>query len=288
MKGPNFFVIGAAKCGTTSVCDLLGAHPDVFMSNPKEPHYFSRLTKQHELREWYGSLFEDADTHAAVGEGSTSYSHPHRIDFVVPRIVEEVPEARLVYMVRHPIRRLESDWKMRLRENRISKSIGEAVDRNASLVTFGLYWKQLTRYLDAFPEEQILVVFLEDFAENPSEELSRIYEHIGVDPTFVPEEPGRERNASQDYREDGTLASALRELPGFGALKGAVPHRTRAWIRNQLTREFDATPNWDRTELEAVRSYFRQDARNILDYCGKPVDYWKLAEDDQADEEPTT
>lgn len=276
MNAPTFFVIGAAKCGTTSVCDLLAAHPDVFMSDPKEPHYYSRLTTYHELRPWYASLFGGADGYTAVGEGSTSYSHPHRIEFVVPRIRENLPDARLIYMVRHPVRRLESDWKMRLREDRVSHSISEAVDRNASLISFGLYWRHLSVYREAFPDDQILVVFLEDFADDPHRKLAEIYRHVGVDSTYVPDDPCRERNAASDYREDGALASALRQVPGFRALKERVPDWAVALTKHTLTTDFEATPDWDPDALELVRSYFRHDTRRLLEYCGKPAAYWSL------------
>lgn len=278
MTRPTFFVIGAAKCGTTSVCDLLAAHPDVFMSTPKEPQYYSRLTRYDDLRPWYDALFTGAEGFPAVGEGSTSYTHPHRIDFVVPRIREHHPDARLIYMVRHPVRRLESDWKMRLREDRVPTSIVDAVDVDASLVTFGLYWKHLSKYRDAFPDEQILVIFLEDFASRPGRELSRVYRHIGVDPSFVPDDPDRERNAASDYREDSLLAAALRELPGATKLRNALPAWADRLLKSALTRDFEAAPDWDPAALEFVRGFFRDDSRRLLRYCGKPQDYWSLEE----------
>lgn len=104
---PTFLVIGAAKCGTTTLCELLGAHPDVFVTDPKEPHYFSRV-KRHLKQEWYEGLFAGATTEKALGEGSTSYSHPNRINLVAPTLRRLVPDCRLVYVVRHPVRRLES------------------------------------------------------------------------------------------------------------------------------------------------------------------------------------
>lgn len=280
---PTFFVIGAAKCGTTSVCDLLASHPDVFMSDPKEPHFFSRLTRYRELRPWYASLFEGARRYRAVGEGSTSYSHPHRIDFVVPRIRRCLPDARFIYMVRHPIRRLESDWKMRLREDRISESITEAVDNQASLVTFGLYWKHLCRYREAFSNEQILVVFLEDLAAEPARELSRMYAHIGVDRDFTPDRPGRRRNASGDYREDTVLGTALRQVPGASAIKKATPKWVSQLVKRTVTRDFEPVPRWEPAGLEAVRDLFREDSRQLLRYCGKAEDFWSF--DGQTDGE---
>jgi hypothetical protein len=73
MPDPTFMVIGVAKCGTTSLCDLVASHPDVFVTNPKEPHYFSRMTSVERRREWYRSLFEAAPaTHIRIGS-TTSF-----------------------------------------------------------------------------------------------------------------------------------------------------------------------------------------------------------------------
>ena len=79
---PNFIVIGAPKCGTTSLCHLLGNHPQVFMSKVKEPHYFGRKDPTKTLL-WYEEHFVGAEDKKAIGEGSTSsftstYNTPSR------------------------------------------------------------------------------------------------------------------------------------------------------------------------------------------------------------------
>jgi hypothetical protein len=274
---PSFIVIGAAKCGTTSICDLLGTHPDVFMCSPKEPHYFSRLTSFENQREWYESLFEGAEGALAIGEGSTSYTHPHRIDFVVPRLRKYLPECRLIYMVRHPIRRLESDWRMRWSEGRVSQPIGEATDKQASLITFGLYWRHLSRYLEVFPDNQILVVFLEDFAAHPQRELQRIFEHVGVDSGFRPEDPSRRRNAAIARRELSRPARLLKRIPGVDEAKDWLPSSISDLARTFLTSTRRIEVQWDRTSLRAVADLFRNDSQSLLNYCGKPRDYWDLS-----------
>lgn len=275
---PNFIVIGAAKAGTTTIFDLLGAHPDVFTSDPKEPHYFSRLVTFDERRPWYESLFAGADGYRAVGEASTSYAHPHRIDFVVPRIREHIPECRLIYMVRHPVRRLESDWRMRRLEGRISGAIGEAVDRNASLVTLGLYWKHLSRYRRQFPDEQILVVFLEDLAREPERELERVYRHVGVDPTFVPASSGRPRNTATDRARSAAVADLARRVPAAGRIAELLPDKLVATAKRLLARpeKYTAEANWSAMQLRAVCDLFREDSRALLRHCGKPSDFWDL------------
>lgn len=74
---PNYIVIGSMKSGTSTLCHLLGQHPDIFMSNPKEPEYFCNPELYARGREWYETLFEDATGKSAVGEGSTSYIKAH-------------------------------------------------------------------------------------------------------------------------------------------------------------------------------------------------------------------
>lgn len=278
MNEPTFLVIGAAKCGTTSACDLLSAHPSVFMTTPKEPHYFSRLIKYHQQKHRYRSLFPgEGDTgYEGAGEGSTSYTHPHRIDLVVPRIRSCLPDCRLIYMVRHPVRRLESDWKMRLLEGRVPSSIVKAVDQHISLITFGLYWKHVQAYRKAFPDEQLLIVFLEDFAAKPVQELSRMYRHIGVDPSFVPDTPNRRRNTSANYRRKKPLADLLVQIPGFSQVKKIVPTGLAKKARLLLTDDFDPSIEWDPSSLEIVHDYFRQDAKQLLRYCGKSPTFWEL------------
>src|SRR5262245_35065298 len=75
MKKPTFFIIGAPKCGTTSLAAWLADHPDIFMSPTKEPHYFNTDHKRYlNSLAGYEQLFEDAtDRHSAVGEASVWY-----------------------------------------------------------------------------------------------------------------------------------------------------------------------------------------------------------------------
>ncbi len=71
---PNYLVIGASKCGTSSLCRLLGQHPDMFMSTPKEPNFFCYDHVYEKGWAWYESLFDRADGKLAIGEGTTQYS----------------------------------------------------------------------------------------------------------------------------------------------------------------------------------------------------------------------
>jgi len=89
MKKPNFFILGAPKCGTTSLAMWLSEHPNIFMCPIKEPHYFNTDGLQRiKTLEQYESLFTDAKPeHVAVGEASTHYLYSKE---AVPRILENL------------------------------------------------------------------------------------------------------------------------------------------------------------------------------------------------------
>ena len=244
------------------------------MSNPKEPHYFSRFTKYDRLGKWYESIFDGSDNYKAIGEGSTSYTNPNRICVTAQRIHQVLPECRLVYMVRHPIKRLESDWKMRSFEGRSIGDINEESEIDASLINFGLYWKNISHYRSLFADEQILVVFLEDFAANPLQQLKRVFNHIRVDDTFIPQDPEKPRYASKNFRHDGKIVSLLRGIPGFKQIRNALPNTSVSLAKQYLTQQTNYAIQWDLLTLQAVMAHFREDSRLLLEYCQKPADFW--------------
>lgn len=269
-------VIGCRKCGTTNLCRLLDTHPDVFMTNPKEPQYFSRLTTFDRDRDWYRSLFAGTESYVARGEGSVTYTAPGRIDLAAPRIHEAVPDCRLIYMVRHPMRRLESDWKSRLREGRARASINEAVEADHNLVTFGLYWKHLNTFRQLFPDDQVLVVFLDDFARERIAVLERVFAHIGVSPDFEPPELIAPYTPATVRNVDTPLGASVRQVPGFDTLKRLIPKPVVHAAKGMLTKKKQAAAEWDPEILRAVRELYRQDTEALLKHCGKPPDYWDL------------
>lgn len=273
---PNFIVIGAAKCGTSSICDLIGSHTDVFMSSPKEPHFFSRLTDSSLTLEWYQSLFDAGVGKTAIGEGSTSYTNLNRLRWTARRIADTIPNCRLIYMVRHPLRRLESDWMMRRHEGWAPASINKAVQEQATLITAGMYWQNLSAYRGLFPDTQIMVVFLEDFARKPDHELGRCLRHIGVDHSVTIAGAQIPRNAAASFRKDRLFASLIRSRTRLDDVRYQMPGWVRTVAKRLLTRTEKLTVEWDPLLRSSVIDELRDDARQFLEYCNKPPDFWNL------------
>jgi hypothetical protein len=275
---PTFLVIGAAKCGTTSVCELIAGHPEAFMTDPKEPNYFAIEEDDRfvQRRTWYESLYEGAERYKARGEGSTSQTNPRRISWASRRLFETVPESRLIYMVRHPVRRIESDWKMRSHYARKNVPIARAVAEDPHYISYGLYWQNLAYYRRLFADEQILVVFLEDFRAYPERELARVFRHIGVDPDYAPGDAHQPRMAAKDFRTYGRVASALRKAPGFELARKTLPRGLVTAIKKMTTRVRRFEVAWDPEARSSVADAFRDDAAALLEHCGKPAGFWDL------------
>jgi len=275
---PNFLVIGAAKAATTSLCELLGQHPDVFLCKPKEPHFFSIEAVYQRGWAWYESLFENAQGCAAVGEGSTSYSMTGVWPETVPRIMRHLDAPRIIYSVREPFSRVESGWmQSRHSANPVAlPSFTRSLRESPNFLDESLYWKQISAYRRCIPDDRILIVFFEDFIRDPHAVLRRCFEFLGVDPDFEAPDAHRARKSSADYRVDRLALTALRRFPLFERARRWVPHGLRPWLIRTLRSPLAGRPQWDEDTRQWFARQIADDIRTFLEYYGKRRDYWNL------------
>jgi len=181
MNKPDFIIIGAMKCGTTTLHAQLVHQPGIFMPTPTntEINFFSDDETYGKGRNWYYAQFEEAGKEDIIGERSTHYTKLPTYPETVKRMKELLPEAKLIYMMRHPIERLVSQYVHQWSEGEILVPIDKAIDKHPELTYYSLYGMQLKPYIEAYGKKNILPVFLERFSEYPAEELRRICEFIG-------------------------------------------------------------------------------------------------------------
>ncbi|MDX1610762.1 MAG: sulfotransferase [Candidatus Thermoplasmatota archaeon] len=194
-RWPNLFIPGGPKCGTTSLHRYLAQHPDIFMSEPKEPHFFSFTWDEHEedleglseATEAYLALFEGGEANAIRGESTPGYLHRPP---VAARIHERVPDAKFVVLLRDPIERAHSDHAMLVRKGSEDRTFLEAIQAEVALddptkgyhIQRSLYDASLQRYLDRFTEDQVHVVLSEDLKHDTLAVLEQIAAFLGIDP----------------------------------------------------------------------------------------------------------
>lgn len=274
---PTFLVIGCEKCGTTSLCAMLAQHPDVFVATPKEPHFLS----YDYARGWdyYESLFAQGKHAKARGEGSVSYASHEYEDTVCQRLREHLPDVRLIYLARDPVKRIESSYRM-LHDGGhrtgvyLPFSMAEALRYRPHLIQTTLYWQRINAYRRHFADEQILVLFQEDLARDPQTALQRAFAHIGVDPAAGLEVKERKLNRGQDKCYDTPMMRALRTNALPRLVWGHLPWRMQAAVEQRLRKPFVKPIAWQPQAMRMLEEQVVPDARRFLEFYGKPAEFW--------------
>jgi hypothetical protein len=179
----NFFVVGSAKCGTTSLYRTLLQHPKVFAPSIKEPRFFSETEAIfHDKINWYKDIYKNASFDQLCGDFSPTYSLGLSKNVAAARIATIYPNAKIIYMIRNPIACAISNWRMASESAGINPPFGTAFtgDWNGVLLQRAMFYKQLGFYLRYFPPENILVVPLELVKCQSLVWLQRIQLHIGI------------------------------------------------------------------------------------------------------------
>jgi hypothetical protein len=176
---PTFVVIGAMKTGTSSLASYLREHPQVFMTTPKEPGFFSM--RWDNGVDWYEALFDGAGDAVARGEASTNYTKAPTLPHVPERMAGVLPDVKLIYMVRNPITRIRSQYIHNAANKGERRPIDVAVRDNPDYIAFSRHAWQLELFLEHYPREAILVLSSERLRVEREATLKDVFQFIGVD-----------------------------------------------------------------------------------------------------------
>ena len=276
MNKPNFLVIGAQKSATTSLCSLLGEHPEIFMCDPKEPHYFAKDEVYAKGWEWYASLFEMAGDARAIGEGSTGYTLHTVFPLAPARIARDLPDAKLIYIVRDPLERIESAWMQGRGDGLPVWDLGKTLRRYPRIIDASRYWRQLGYYRPYFPDDRFHIVFFEDFKEDPASVLKSCFEFLDVDSGINIERQTKTENVSYGKLAENPLSVWARHNQTVRQLGHIFPKSWRQGMRYFGRRKITQRPEWDSATLEWVLYEISADIADFLIYAGKPGDFWNL------------
>jgi hypothetical protein len=205
MIKPNFFIVGAPKCGTTALYAYLKQHPQIFLPDAKEPNYFGRrtLTGRQHTEETYLNLFQNAGDARFVGEASP-------LSMVCETAAQEMydlsPGAKIIAMVRDPFEMLRSlhgqcllnsdenivDFATALdaeADRRLGKRIPSTCGDTARLLyrRCARFSDQIERYINVFGRDRVLVIVFDDFTSDPDGMYSEVLAFLGADPYHLPE-----------------------------------------------------------------------------------------------------
>lgn len=181
---PNLIIIGAPKCGTTSLYYYLGLHPQIYMSREKELNFFIEEANWKRGVHWYKSNFTGKEK--IHGEASPNYTNYPFFSSVPLRMHSIVPKAKLIYIVRDPIERIISHYVHRYAEKKEHRTIEDALSNfeNNPYIHCSMYYMQLEQYLRIFSKPNILILTTEDLHINRRKTLQEIFDFLNIDRSF--------------------------------------------------------------------------------------------------------
>lgn len=274
---PNFLVIGGMKCGTTSLYRYLRCHPDVFMTSPKELHFFSHRGGVD--LSWYAAHFRGAGVATALGEASASYTTYPDCEDVPERIARALPTARLIYLVRDPVARMRSHYLQRLGAGLETLPIDQALFVEPTYLETSMYARRLERYLERFDAEQIAIIRSEDLLRERRSTLRRIFRFLHVNETFWdPAVMASEYYETSEKRVPRPIVHRVRHVRSARWLARHSPSVLAMFGRRIATHrvDIDAGSLEPRTE-ERVRELLRDDVQRLRAHLDPEFDGWGIA-----------
>ncbi|MEM6857718.1 MAG: sulfotransferase [Pseudomonadota bacterium] len=268
---PDFIIIGAMKSATSTLHDQLSRQPGFWMSEPKEPNFFSDEDVWSQGLDWYSSLFAGAAPDDLRGESSTHYTKLPDYPECLVRMRAHVPDARLIYVMRHPVDRLISHYMHGWLEASITELINDAVDRHPQLVDYGLYSMQLRPYLETYGPECILPVFFERLTRHPQQELERVCSFLGYSGQPNWDETASARNVSRDRLRKSHMRDAILEFAPLQLIRrGLVPRSVRSRVKRiwQINQKPILSPE----TLQRVSAKFDEDLGLLGNWLGTDLE----------------
>ena len=212
MPEPNFFIVGAPKCGTTAMYEYLRQHPDIFMPHVKEMHHFGSdiqmqnpLATRRKERDIYLSYFDQWSGEKRIGEASVFYLASQ---FAAQEIHDFDPDAKIIIMLRDPASMLYSwYWQLRFTGVETLETFEEALAAESRrkqgmdipeytnwvntlfYTEMVCYTEQVKRYFDVFGQDQVHVILFDDFKSDTETVYRNLLTFLGVQESFVPDFP---------------------------------------------------------------------------------------------------
>lgn len=309
-KLPNFFVVGAAKSGTTSLYEYMKMHPQVYMAPIKETHHFSTdidntkfrpnyarslnkdLSKFLEtdmkegifhafVKEWdqYEKLFANVQDEIAIGEITNSYLYSQE---AAKNIRQKFPDAKVIMMLRNPVERAFSHYLMDLRIGYETADFMTALKKDMArdpkgwgisnlYVEIGMYAEQVKRFMEVFPEQQRRIYLFDDFKKNPGAVVKDMFAFLGVD-TEVAIDYSQKFNPS--FIPKNKLIGKLNtQKKAKDWLKGVLPKSVKSKFKKTFYTDKDL-PKITAEERKFLSAIFHDDVIKLGQLLNRDLSRW--------------
>jgi hypothetical protein len=316
----GFLIIGAPKAGTTSLFEYMRVHPEIHMPAEKEVYFFNMDRNYRRGWEWYlDTMLRQAPPNTVCGEATTEYmsgvpyvdnqvkptesfGDKQAIEEIIPRRIKQaLPDVKLICVLRDPVKRAYSHFRMmalgRVETRSFEAAVNELIDPQAldaarrersrvnGYIVNGEYSRLLAGFLRVFPRDQLKVILSDDLAQRPAETLLDVFDFIGVSDGFTPGNLNtRYRAAAVKQRIPGlnlvTWQTGLARVRPARALWHSLPSRMRRTIdsaynvTNYRVEMWNAWRGTVREDIppaihERLVDHFRPDSEALREMLGR-------------------
>lgn len=298
---PDFFIVGAPRCGTTSLYHYLSSHPDTHLPWLKEPHffngdqfYFPAEAPRYEAArsvEAYLGMYSGRRADARTCDATATYL----ADPEVPaRIRAVAPDAKIVVMVRNPVERAHSHYLFKRRFRLEGRTFSDAIRSEGTpgfvpsgfnvYVDHGFYFRYLQRYLAAFPAEQVAVFLTDELERNPQEQLARICQFVGLAPDRLGRLPSRHYLRSREARLEPlrrvtrvvarTVLAGARRTPAGDLVRRLLFGNLAERVEEALFTRVGNRPTMSPDDAGYLLGRFHDDVLRLQDYLKLDLNDW--------------
>lgn len=281
-RRPNLFLVGAMKCGTTSLHNTLAGHPSIFMcQRPKEPNWFAGGNSGKSL-DWYLERFAGATDESYVGESSTDYTRAPRLKCPAAKIREFSPDARILYLVRDPVARAISHYWWDVEYSAEGRSFPDAMTASREIIDIGNYAMQIEPYLETFGRDRVHVLTMEALTAEPEETLAAVFGFLGLDSVAATPPALKHDNRGKAVvpRVPGPF-SHLKGTPLWKAAKAVMPAKFRRKAIAALAKPVERViPDDDfAAGLEIIRPRMIEETARLSRLLGREFPEWRALHD---------
>lgn len=274
-------VIGAMRCGTTTLFQLLQQAPSVSLTRIKEPDYFIAGKSLYRGPGWYASLF--AHPERLCMDISPNYAK----NDVFPGVAEEIkrfdPAARIIYIVREPIKRAVSEYHHQKAAGVDMPPTAALLDspEGAHIVSTSSYGKQLADYYAAFGADQILVVDMDDFVRDPQTVTQSMMTFCG-DATPLPDLRMSVENDRGSVERLPKFWLALRRTRLGDRIRDLVPSSLHKSLKSLGSKVLgrkppgEAAAEFEPEVLDRMRALLKDDMARFRALTGRDFSHWSV------------
>ena len=284
---PNFIIGGALKAGTTTLFHMVQQHPQVFMPTMKELRFFAYDPNDPWCQQnphafpiktlaAYKEMFAGASGETAVGEASPNYLAS---DVAPHNIKATIPQAKLIFSVRNPVRSAYSAYMMSYRAGREAETVEVALTEEDRRVQRYRYYHYLQHWYALFPAEQIHVVLFDDLVERPLETAVSIYQFLDIDPSFRfdPTTIRKNRGGLPKNKIAGFAFKALNNFQKTALgkqLKETMPTIVRDLFGKAKRSNLKSPPPLPTSVERRLKTYYTPDIQQLERLIQRDLSHW--------------